>query len=222
MNIDIKPIELITNDFISNSFKEFNEKKIIRSCKLNKICNEITKNAADYDKILLEIGCGHGHWVTAYSEKNPNELCIGIDLISKRLTKANHKKNKRNLDNLVFIKAEACEWLNALTPEFLFDKIVLLFPDPWPKRRHNSRRIIQENFLNKLASKTKKGGLIFFRTDDKDYYNWSIKKITMNKRWQISKEIIWSFEEDTYFQSLTADYYSLIALHSMVTTIHSK
>ena len=59
---------------------------------------------SDSDFFDLEIGCGHGHWLTEYSLSNQQLLCVGIDLITKRITKSTAKKEKRNLDNLFFYK----------------------------------------------------------------------------------------------------------------------
>ena len=61
----------------------------------------------------LEIGCGHGHWLTNYAMANINITSVGIDLITKRVSKATAKKEKRNLSNLFFYKAEAVEFVSS-------------------------------------------------------------------------------------------------------------
>lgn len=59
----------------------------------------------------LEIGCGHGHWLNAYSDAHLDTICIGIDLISKRILRSNNKKFNNKRKNISFFKAEANEFL---------------------------------------------------------------------------------------------------------------
>ena len=94
--------------------------------------------------IHLEIGCGHGHWLCELAQLRHNEIFIGVDLISKRISKANRKKQNLNQNNLFFIKAEAIEFLEALPDDFFLKNIYLMHPDPWPKKRHHKKRILQE------------------------------------------------------------------------------
>ncbi|MBQ8445047.1 MAG: methyltransferase domain-containing protein, partial [Opitutales bacterium] len=64
--------------------------------------------------LTLEIGCGHGHFLAAYAQAFPQEFCLGLDLISKRIERANRKRELAGLTNLAFFKAEATERLLAL------------------------------------------------------------------------------------------------------------
>ncbi|HAZ66064.1 MAG TPA: tRNA (guanosine(46)-N7)-methyltransferase TrmB, partial [Opitutae bacterium] len=70
----------------------------------------ITKEIGESDTITLEIGCGHGHWLTAYGAEHANEKCVGIDLLNDRLKKSEAKRAKRGLTNVHFMKAEASEF----------------------------------------------------------------------------------------------------------------
>ena len=67
---------------------------------------------AGVDRILFEAGCGHGHWLTSYAEENLEQTCVGIDLISWRIRKGLDKRDKRQLQNLHFFKAELSEVIN--------------------------------------------------------------------------------------------------------------
>ena len=118
---------------------------------------------------VLEIGCGHGHWLTAYATAHPATTCIGLDIISQRVAKSQLKATKRQLNNLHFIKAEAIEFIEILPPSVSFDWIMVLFPDPWPKKRQQKRRLIQKPFTSLLASKLSKGGYIYCVTDWEEY-----------------------------------------------------
>lgn len=162
-------------------------------------------------QIVFEAGCGHGHWLTSYASVHPEQACVGIDLIAGRIDKANAKKAKRNLHQLNFIKAELNEFLEVLPPEVRFQAVVFLFPDPWPKARHHKKRMIQLPLLEWLAQRMAVGGALYFRTDDRGYFEWTEEHLAESPFWQINRERGWLHEEATYFQDLMDEYYSLVA-----------
>lgn len=162
-------------------------------------------------KILFEAGCGHGHWLTSYAVANPEEKCLGIDLIAGRVDKANKKKEKRHLEDLHFLKAELGEFLEVLPKEVTFSAVVFLFPDPWPKARHHKKRMIQTALLEELASRMEPGGKFYFRTDDRSYFDWTVEHLNDSKCWKINAEAEWAHEETTYFQDLMEEYFSIVA-----------
>ena len=153
----------------------------------------------------LEIGCGHGHWLTEYSTSNQQLLCVGIDLITKRITKATAKKEKRNLDNLFFYKAEAQEFVSLIPKPIQIRNTFIMFPDPWPKKRHHKRRLIQQNFLSLLHSRTIESGTFFFRTDHEPYFEWTLEEISQSSFWETS-EIPFPLEHNSYFQELLPEF----------------
>ena len=163
------------------------------------------------EAVTLEIGCGHGHWLTAFAERNPERFCIGIDLITKRVELANRKKNKRDLQRLFFLKADAAEFLQGMSPEVKLTETVLLFPDPWPKKRHHKRRLVNESFLDLLAKRTHAGGKLYFRTDHDEFFAWTAKKINSHGSWTALPDSPWPFEHETYFQNILPKHASLIA-----------
>jgi tRNA (guanine-N7-)-methyltransferase len=162
--------------------------------------------------LTLELGCGHGHWLAAYAEKHPKRLCVGIDLITKRVERANRKKSKKELSNLYFLKADAMECLDAMLPEVKVNETIVLFPDPWPKKRHHKRRLINEKFLDLLASKTLSGGKLFYRTDHEEYFIWTTNQVKQHKSWNILPDNpSWPLEHETFFQNLLPNHKSMVA-----------
>ena len=147
----------------------------------------------------FEIGCGHGHWLTSYAIKEPSLNFVGIDLISKRIEKANAKVQKRNLYNVCFCKAEANEFLEFC--DYELSNTFIMYPDPWPKKRHFKRRLVQLSFLELLAKKTQYDGKLFFMTDHTDYFNWASTLITDSKYWELT-DSEWPHEELSYFQNI--------------------
>jgi tRNA (guanine-N7-)-methyltransferase len=173
--------------------------------------------AADLAKILPpatrfvgEIGCGHGHFLTAYAQKHPDETCVGIDLIRERITRATRKRDRAKLNHLHFLQAEALMFLETLPPGAQFSKIFVLFPDPWPKKRHHKNRLLQTDFLTVLAKYAGQGTRLYFRTDHEPYFEAVEATINDHAAWIISEEP-WPFEEKTVFQARAQSYRSLVA-----------
>lgn len=172
---------------------------------------DIEANLVGIDRILFEAGCGHGHWLTNYAETYPEQTCVGIDLISWRIRKCLDKRNKRQLAQLHFYKAELSEFLEVLPASIRFERTVLLFPDPWPKARHHRRRMVQNGFLDEVARRTDLGGTFCFRSDDLPYYDWTVEHLRAHPKWIIDETQVWPHEKKTYFEGLMDQYYSVIA-----------
>lgn len=172
---------------------------------------EIEQDLSGVESILFEAGCGHGHWLTSYAEAYPQQISVGIDLISWRIRKGKDKVNKRGLKNALFYKAELIEFLEVLPKNIRFDRTVLLFPDPWPKAKHHRRRMVQTSFLSEVAERTDSGGCFCFRSDDLPYFEWTVEHLNAHPDWEIDPKAEWPHEKDTYFQDLMESYYSVIA-----------
>src|SRR5690242_7712289 len=87
--------------------------------------------------IVLEIGCGHGHFLARYAAENPAKLCVGVDVIGERIERATRKATRAGLANCHFLRGEAREVIESLPPGVTFAETWVLFPDPWPKKRHH-------------------------------------------------------------------------------------
>ena len=161
------------------------------------LSNDLLKNR----EIILEIGCGHGHWLSSFASINQDKLFIGIDLITKRIEKCNKKKHSLGLTNLFFIKAEALEFLSAFPKELQIQSTFFMFPDPWPKKRHFKNRLIQHHLLQKLACCSTSKSKIYFRSDHFGYFNWTLDILKSNENWQVVDED-WPHESGSFFQDL--------------------
>ena len=155
--------------------------------------------------LTLEIGCGHGHFLASYGAAFPQENCIGIDLITKRIERALRKRDLAGLRNVDFLKADAEEFFEALPPKVMLDKLFLLFLDPWPKKRHHKNRIIQNATLDLWAERSRPGAMLYFRTDHAEFFEWSREHVEAHPAWEVLPEAVWPFERETYFQSILPD-----------------
>lgn len=180
-------------------------------CRIESLKEDVRKILANTRTLTLEFGSGHGHYLTAYAEAHPKEVCLGLDLITKRVEKANAKVEKRDLANIRFLKAEATELLSVFPDSVEVTKVFMLFPDPWPKKRHFKNRMIQHAFLTDLACKCPIGAPFFFRTDHAGYFEWTQEHLQAHPDWEIDPKARWPFEQTSYFQDMMDSWQSLIA-----------
>ena len=157
-----------------------------------------------------EIGCGHGHFLTAFATANPTVMCIGIDLIGDRIDRARRKRDRAGLRNLHFIQAEARLFLEQLPPGVRIAHYILLFPDPWPKLRHHKNRLLQADFLTSAAQHAETGCRLYFRTDFRPYYDDATSAVVAHPKWETTEEP-WIFEHETVFQQRAPSHHSLVA-----------
>lgn len=160
---------------------------------------------------VWEVGSGHGHFLTAFAQAHPEELFIGIDVILERIERANRKRNRARLDRLHFVRAEARLFLESLPVAATFKAIYVLFPDPWPKRRHHKHRLMQPDFLSLVAGRAGEGARLYFRTDHEPYFQDVEAAVRQHAQWKIVEES-WPFEMRTVFQERAESYRSLVAV----------
>lgn len=145
-----------------------------------------------FQPLEVEIGCGKGKFLVARAQIFPEINFLGLDRVAKWMKVGERRGEKRKLENLKFLKAEVREFLETV-PDETVSIFHIYFPDPWPKRRHHGRRLIQAEFLNTLRAKLLPGGLIEIATDDEDYYAhirrvvqaagpWASMRETVNER----------------------------------------
>lgn len=119
--------------------------------------------------LVLEIGCGTGHFVLEQAIRQPDSNFVAIDIYNKGCLKTCAKIDEAGLRNVRVMRAEA-RWLmeRGLQPESLA-AVYINCPDPWPKKRHRRRRLVNREFLAALAHYLIPGGDFFFSTDFADY-----------------------------------------------------
>lgn len=165
-------------------------------------------------RFVWEVGCGHGHFLTAYAAAHPAMTCIGIDLIGERIARAIRKRDRARLSNLHFVQAEARLFLEMLPAGAQIETMFVLFPDPWPKLRHNKHRIMQPAFLSRAAERAVPDCPLYFRTDHTPYYDAVREVLAAGMHWRLSEEP-WSFEYATVFQQRAENFHSLVARCNM-------
>ena len=131
----------------------------------------------------LEIGCGIGLEFQQWCANYPKESFIALELRYKRLAQSARRIQKAGLKNARIVRWPAQFVKDIFAPEEIHN-IRIHFPDPWPKRKHSSRRLVQESFVQDLFSIQKPGGGLEFKTDAEDYFLAS-KKLFLKKGWKL-------------------------------------
>lgn len=116
-------------------------------------------------KIILEIGFGMGEATAIIAKNHPNNGYIALDVHPPGIGKLLGRIVENDLKNLRVIEDDVHIVLPHMFEDESLDAIHLYFPDPWPKKKHNKRRIVNEGFLLLIAPKLKKGGYIHIATD---------------------------------------------------------
>lgn len=162
-------------------------------------------------RLVWEVGSGHGHFLTAYSKAHPDQVCIGVDIMSDRVVRAHRKRERAKLAHLHFIRADAEDFLAVMPEGARFTSVFVLFPDPWPKRRHHKNRMMNGRFLSAVATRSSRETRLYFRTDHEEYFHGALGIVKSHANWEILGESTLPFEEETVFQKRSEGHFTLVA-----------
>jgi len=121
--------------------------------------------------IEIDLGCGDGAFLTAMARANPDHNFLGIERLLGRVSKACHKVAGEDLKNARVLRLEVAHAVSNLLAADSIAAFHLLFPDPWPKRRHHRRRAFTTEFLSCIYRALIGGGLFHIATDHADYFH---------------------------------------------------
>lgn len=120
-------------------------------------------------KTVLEIGCGMGETTAAIAAAHPETDFLGIEVHTPGVGSLLKLIDEGGLTNLRVIQHDAVEVLREMIAPASLDGAHIFFPDPWPKKRHHKRRLVQTDFVALLASRLKAGGYVHLATDWEEY-----------------------------------------------------
>jgi len=133
--------------------------------------------------LRIEIGMGKGAFLMELARRNPDINYVGIEKYSSVLLRAVQKQEEEQLPNIRLIRMEAEYIADVFGPEEV-DRIYLNFSDPWPKASHAGRRLTSSRFLARYEKILKKEGVIEFKTDNQELFDFSLEEIDP-KRWEL-------------------------------------
>jgi tRNA (guanine-N7-)-methyltransferase len=127
---------------------------------------------------ILEIGCGMGETTAAIAQAHPHSDYLGVEVHSPGVGSLLKLIEEKQLTNLRIIQHDAVEVAEQMLAPDSLAGVHVFFPDPWPKKRHHKRRLIQAAFVRLLASRLTVGGYIHLATDWQDYSDQMLSVLT--------------------------------------------
>jgi tRNA (guanine-N7-)-methyltransferase len=142
--------------------------------------------------IWLEIGFGGGEHLAAQAARHPETGFIGVEVFDNGIAKLVAAIARQRLDNVRIFADDARLLIERLPPRSLA-RVFILFPDPWPKRRHWKRRIVAPALLDRLAAIMAEGAELRLATDDPDYLAWILQYLTghLDFQWLARRPADW-------------------------------
>ena len=154
----------------------------------------LTEMFDDYKfNLHLDIGCAAGEFLLDLALVNPNWNYLGIEIREKLVKTAKLRVKEREIKNLYFLFGNANNILNNFEGKLILQNVKSIscnFPDPWFKKRHNKRRVIQPEFINILSNSLQTESIIFIKTDVKDLFDYMDCTISDNLSFkEIDKQV---------------------------------
>jgi len=147
------------------------------------ILNNTENKRVDFRKLFsndfpihIEIGMGKGKFIYTLAESNPTINYVGIEKFDNAIVKALDKVIEKPLKNLFLLRLDAT-YLGYIFKERSVSRIYLNFSDPWPKSRHEKRRLTNPNFLKVYQKIMMPNSELHFKTDNTDLFNYSVEEI---------------------------------------------
>lgn len=148
----------------------------------------------------IDIGCGKGRFLLSRAAKYPQRLLLGIDQQAKRLRKIDHAVLHQKLTNVRLMQGDAALLLAEHAADNTVASFFVFFPDPWPKRRHHRRRLMNQSFLETAARTLINKGLLHFATDHSAYFEQVLPVFDADKRFERIPPFIPDETEKTDFE----------------------
>jgi tRNA (guanine-N7-)-methyltransferase len=130
--------------------------------------------------LVVEIGSGNGHFLVECAMCQSERNFVGTEILGGRARKFHSKIEKRKLKNLVVFKGDARQFVWEYLYEGTVQEFIILFPDPWPKKRHHKHRILTSAFIQMLRVRLKTGGLVSVATDYSEYRDMILEGFEKN------------------------------------------
>lgn len=127
--------------------------------------------------IIIEIGFGMGDATAELAQANPNINYLGIEVHKPGVGKLLGEIKKRDLKNLYIIEYDALDVLEYMVGDNCVNGFHIFFPDPWPKKRHHKRRLVQRPKTDLFAQKLAPGGYLYFVTDIEEYAEFALEQL---------------------------------------------
>ena len=150
----------------------------------------------------VELGSGDGSFLVDYARLHPDHNFLGVERLLGRLRKLDRKGRRAGLTNLRGLRIESSYLLQYLLPLHSTVALHIYFPDPWPKRRHQRHRLINERFPALARQALAPGGVVYLRTDDETYFEQMVGVFAASPEFRLAEtptdlsSLLTDFEKD--------------------------
>ena len=134
---------------------------------------------------ILDIGFGSGETTAYLAKTNPKMLILGAEVYLSGIGSLLSKANGESLNNIKILNSDIVPFLEDKVADNCFDLILMFYPDPWPKRKHHKRRLLQKDFIDLVNKKLKQNGIFYFKTDWIHYFDEAKKLINNDLNWRV-------------------------------------
>ena len=138
--------------------------------------------------LAVDLGCGDGAFLAAIAAENPGTDFMGIERLPGRVRSACRRIERRGLTNARVLRFEISYAVERLLPENSVTTFHIMFPDPWPKRRHAPRRLVSESFLGSIHHALVPAGTVRIATDETAYFRQITRLVSGSPLFEIMDE----------------------------------
>ena len=149
---------------------------------------DFTRAFGNEQPIEIELGCGDGSFLLQWAGLNPTRNYLGVERLKGRVSKIDRKGRRLGLTNLRGLRLEASYVLEWMVPSGSVAALHVYFPDPWPKKRHHRRRLIQLPFTELAARALHPGGSVYLRTDHLEYFSQMVAVFAASPHFEAGTE----------------------------------
>ena len=126
--------------------------------------------------LVLEIGFGDGRFTAELARSRPDWLVLGAEVSAASVLRALRRMRREGLANVRLYHGQGPFALRNLVLPGTLDQVIVNFPDPWPKKRHQERRLLREAFFRRLSTRLKSGGSLLLTTDHEGYFRFALEE----------------------------------------------
>ncbi len=159
---------------------------------------------ADYfprgQPLEIDLGCGKGRFLLARAAAHPDVNFLGIERMLRRVRKVDNKLRRRKLDNTRLLRMEGTYATTYLVPPQSVRTYYVLFPDPWPKKRHHGERLFSPLFMDAIHRTLEPGGTLHVATDHLPYFEEIRELIDADTRFTPVEPFVPGEDEQTDFE----------------------